>query len=214
VLIFSVNARAGKRDSFRTLYISFVSISRYSSLMSLSPQHFDKNLFLVGPMGVGKTTIGRLLAKELGLEFIDSDQEIEKRAGTNIAWIFDVEGEEQFRVRESAVIDDLTQRSNVLIATGGGSVLRPENRKNLVSRGVVIFLDTSLELQIKRTEKDKKRPLLQKDNPKSVLKDLKAKRHSLYEEVMDVYVFVGHESSRFIINLIINQLKQASLLKK
>lgn len=180
----------------------------------MSPQHIDKNLFLVGPMGVGKTTIGRMLAKELSLEFIDSDQEIERRAGTNIAWIFDVEGEEQFRVRESAVIDELTQRSNVLIATGGGSVLRPENRKYLVSRGVVVFLDTSLELQIKRTEKDKKRPLLQKDDPKAVLKALKVKRHSLYEEVMDIYMFVGPESSKFIINSIVNQLKKASLLKE
>lgn len=181
--------------------------------MSFPHQHFDKNLFLVGPMGVGKTTIGKLLAKELGLEFIDSDQEIERRAGTNIAWIFDVEGEEQFRVRESAVIDDLTQRSNVLIATGGGSVLKSENRKHIVARGVVVFLDTSLELQIKRTEKDKKRPLLQKDDPASVLKALKSERHALYEEVMDVYVFVGQESSKFIISSIIKQLEQASLIK-
>lgn len=116
-----------------------------------------KNIFLVGPMGVGKTTIGRSLAKELSLEFIDSDQEIEERAGADISWIFDVEGEEGFRDRESQVIDDLTQRSRILLATGGGSILREINRQRLSSRGVVIFLDTSLELQIKRTQRDRKR---------------------------------------------------------
>jgi shikimate kinase len=165
-------------------------------------------------MGVGKTTIGKLLAKELDLEFIDSDQEIEHRAGTNIAWIFDVEGEGQFRVRESAVIEDLTQRSKVLIATGGGSILRPENRKNLVSRGVVVFLDTSLELQIKRTEKDKKRPLLRSDDPASVLRKLKGERQSLYEEVADITVFVGQDSSKQVVNSIVRQLKSSALLKK
>ena len=164
-------------------------------------------------MGVGKTTIGRILAQELGLKFIDSDHEIEKRAGANISWIFDVEGEAGFRERESMVIDDLTQRKNVLIATGGGSVLSPQNRKCLVSRGVVVFLDTSLELQLKRTEKDKKRPLLQNVDHTTVLKKLKEARDPIYREVADLKVFVGEDGSRKIVNSIIKKLKDEALLK-
>ena len=97
----------------------------------------NRNLFLVGPMAVGQTTIGKLLARELRLQFIDSDQEIEKKAGADIPWIFDVEGEEKFRDRESSVIDELTQREGILLATGGGSVLRKENRRYLQARGIV-----------------------------------------------------------------------------
>ena len=182
--------------------------------MQAASEHFNQNLFLVGPMGVGKTTIGRALAYELDLEFLDSDHEVERRAGANISWIFDVEGEAGFRDREAAVIDDLTQHSGVLIATGGGSILRPENRRHLVSRGVVVFLDTSLDLQIKRTEKDKKRPLLQNVADHSeVLRDLKGKRHPLYCEVADINVFVGEESSKRIVGDIIHALKEKALLK-
>ena len=165
-------------------------------------------------MGVGKTTIGKVLAKDLDLKFLDSDQEIERRAGTNIAWIFDVEGEEGFRIRESAIIDELTRMSGVLIATGGGSILSPVNRRRLISRGIVVFLDTSLELQIKRTGKDKKRPLLQqKKNQREVLRELKSVRHPLYMEVADMSVFVGDESSRRVVNSIVRKLKQEKLLK-
>lgn len=181
--------------------------------MDAATDHFNQNLFLVGPMGVGKTTIGRVLAQELNLEFLDSDHEIESRAGANVAWIFDVEGEEGFRTRESAVIDELTSRTGVLVATGGGSVLKPENRRCLVSRGVVVFLDTSLELQIKRTEKDKKRPLLQNVDHTSVLRDLKFKRHPIYSEIADIRVFVGDESAKHVVNGIIKKLKAQALLK-
>ena len=182
--------------------------------MVAASNHFDQNLFLVGPMGVGKTTIGRLLAQELGLRFIDSDHEIEKRAGANISWIFDVEGEAGFRERESIVIDDLTQRKGVLIATGGGSVLSPQNRQCLVSRGVVVFLDTSLELQLKRTEKDKKRPLLQNVDHTIVLKNLKEVRDPIHQEVSDLKVFVGEDGSRKIVNAIVKKLKDEALLKE
>ncbi|HKI73899.1 MAG TPA: shikimate kinase AroK [Pseudomonadales bacterium] len=164
------------------------------------------NIFLVGPMGVGKTTIGKMLAKELSLEFIDSDQEIERRAGADVSWIFDVEGEQGFRDRESQVIDDLTNRSGVLLATGGGSVLRPMNRRILSTRGVVVFLDTSLDLQIKRTERDKKRPLLQNVDKEEVLRKLKDERQPLYEEVCDFQVFVGEGSSRRIVMDILDKL--------
>lgn len=158
-------------------------------------------------MGVGKTTIGRLLARELGLEFVDSDQEIERRAGADVAWIFDVEGEEGFRDRESQVIDDLSQEQNILLATGGGSVLRERNRRVLKARGKVVFLDTSLELQLKRTEKDKKRPLLQSGNREVVLRRIKGERQPFYEDASHIRVFVGEGSSRKIVNQIIEELE-------
>lgn len=170
----------------------------------------SKNLFLVGPMGVGKTTIGKLLAQELGLLFIDSDLEIERRAGANIAWIFDVEGESGFRVREAAVIEDLTEQKGILLSTGGGSVLNEENRRCLMSRGVVVHLDTSLELQMKRTEKDKKRPLLQGVNHEEVLTKLKAVRDPIYNSVADVSYFVGEDSSKKVVNGILKALRSAS----
>lgn len=172
-----------------------------------------QNIFLVGPMGVGKTTIGRLLAKELNLTFYDSDHEIERRAGADIAWIFDVEGEEGFRDRETHVIEELSSLNGVLLATGGGSVLREENRQKLQSRGVVVFLDTSLELQIKRTEKDKKRPLLQREDRVEVLEQLKQERHPIYDAVADVTVFVGDGSSRRVVNSILQKLRNDGYLE-
>lgn len=161
---------------------------------------------------MGKTTIGKLLAQELELEFIDSDHEIERRAGANIAWIFDVEGEPGFRAREAAVIEDLTNETGILLATGGGSVLLPENRSCLMARGVVLHLDTSLDLQIKRTEKDKKRPLLQGTDHTKVLTELKAKRDPIYRSVADLTFFVGQEASKKVVNNILRQLRQASLI--
>ena len=174
--------------------------------MPMSIPAAKRNIFLIGPMGVGKTTIGRTLSAYLRLEFIDSDQEIERRAGANIAWIFDVEGESGFRDRETAVIDDLTQRQGILLATGGGSVLRAVNRHNLSARGVVLFLDTSLEMQIKRTAKDKKRPLLQTDDPASVLRRLKVERDPLYNELADIKVTVGDNKTRRIMSMIMKKL--------
>jgi len=168
----------------------------------------SRNIFLVGPMGVGKTTIGKFLAQELGLEFYDSDQEIEHRAGADIAWIFDVEGEEGFRARESAVINELTAMSGVVLATGGGSVLNAENRRRLRSRGVVVFLDTSLEVQMRRMERDKKRPLLQNVDHEEVLTVLKEERDPIYREVADIRIFVGDSSSRKTVSSILGQLKE------
>jgi shikimate kinase len=171
-------------------------------------QQSQRNIYLVGPMGVGKTTIGRRLAQHLRLEFIDSDQEIERRAGAAISWIFDVEGEPGFRDRETAVLADLTQLDEVLIATGGGSVLRPENRELLRTRGLVIFLDTSLEMQVRRTANDKKRPLLQTDNPAAVLRALKAERDPLYNEMADIKVTVGASTTRRVIASIVEKLAE------
>jgi shikimate kinase len=174
--------------------------------MPMSTPAAKPNIFLIGPMGVGKTTIGRTLAAHLQLEFIDSDQEIERRAGANIAWIFDVEGESGFRDRESAVIDELSQREGILLATGGGSVLREANRQCLRARGVVLFLDTSLEMQIKRTAKDKKRPLLQTADPVRVLRRLKIERDPLYNELADIKVTVGDKNTRRIMSMIMKKL--------
>ncbi len=169
-------------------------------------------VFLVGPMGVGKTTIGKMLARELGLKFVDCDQEIERRSGANIAWIFDVEGESGFRDRETHVLDDLTLRDEVLVATGGGAVLREANRGYLKTRGVVIHLDTEVDLLVKRTAKDKKRPLLQNDNPRSVLVRIKKERDPLYREVRDAHVHVGDNSSKRTVNQALSALKACGVL--
>lgn len=173
----------------------------------------SRNIFLIGPMGVGKTTIGKMLAAELGLEFHDSDQEIERRAGADVAWIFDVEGEEGFRARETSVMDDLTSRTGVLIATGGGSVLDPNNRRFLQSRGTVIFLDTSLEIQLRRTERDKKRPLLRNVDHEEVLTKLKADRDPIYNEMADVRIFVGDRGSNKTVSMILDELKEHGYIR-
>lgn len=166
----------------------------------------SRNVFLVGPMAAGKTTIGRMLADELGLVFKDSDREIELRTGADIPWIFDMEGEQGFRERERAVLDELTKESGILLATGGGSIEMEENRRNLQSRGVVVFLDTSVELQLARTRKDKNRPLLRTDNREQVLRELRARRDPLYNEVADIRVFTGDSGSKKMISIIIQNL--------
>jgi len=123
-------------------------------------------------MGAGKSTIGRQLAQELDFQFYDIDKVIEERAGANIPWIFDVEGEQGFRLREQQVIAELVAEENSIIATGGGAVMREENRRVLRSQGFVIYLKTSVEQQLERTSKDKNRPLLQADDPRQVLTSL------------------------------------------
>lgn len=141
------------------------------------------NIFLVGPMGAGKTTIGRQLADLLRWEFVDSDHEIEARTGANIPWIFDIEGEEGFRLREEHVIDILTQRRHIVLATGGGAVMRAENRRHLHERGTVVYLETPVERQLERTARDHNRPLLQTPNPRARLTELLRIRDPLYREV-------------------------------
>ena len=170
-------------------------------------------IFIVGPMGVGKTTIGRLLAKDLQLDFVDCDVEIEERCGASIAWIFDVEGETGFRLRETQMLDELTARQNIILATGGGSVLKQENRDYLRERGTVIYLDSSVDILVKRTAKDKKRPLLRDLNPKEVLQKIKSQRDPLYREIADIRVFVGDNSSRKAVNQILLQLKGEGILE-
>ena len=146
------------------------------------------NLFLVGPMGAGKTTIGRFLAENLNLEFVDLDAEIEERCGANIPWIFDVEGEEGFRKRESKMLDEVTSRNGVLLATGGGAVLSESNRQILKQRGYVVYLSASVGQLLERTAHDRNRPLLQVDNPREVIEKLITDRDPLYKEVADLVV--------------------------
>lgn len=114
-----------------------------------------RNIFLVGPMGAGKSTIGRQLAQQLNMEFYDSDQEIEKRTGADVGWVFDLEGEEGFRDREEKVINELTEKQGIVLATGGGSVKSRETRNRLSARGVVVYLETTIEKQLARTQRDK-----------------------------------------------------------
>ena len=134
-------------------------------------------------MGAGKTTVGRHLADLLHREFLDSDHEIERKTGATIPWIFEKEGEQGFRGRESLVIDDLTSQQNLVIATGGGAVTQSVNREFLKSRGIVIYLYTPVEIQLQRTYRDKNRPLLQVENPEKKLRDLLKVRDPLYREV-------------------------------
>lgn len=155
-----------------------------------------RNIFLVGPMGAGKSTIGRHLAQQLHMEFVDSDTVIEERTGADISWVFDVEGEEGFRKREEAVLEDLTQEQGIVLATGGGSVKSKENRNRLSARGVVVYLETTIEKQLARTNRDKKRPLLQTDNPREVLEQLAEERNPLYEEVADYTVRTDDQSAK------------------
>ncbi|CAM3995948.1 shikimate kinase AroK [Vreelandella rituensis] len=166
------------------------------------------NLFLIGPMGAGKSTIGRLLAAELSREFFDSDHAIQARCGADIPWIFDVEGEQGFRQREMQMIDELTQLSQVVVATGGGAVLREENRCALRERGTVVYLLTTVDQQLKRTAKDRNRPLLQCDNREQVLNDMFALRDPLYRATADITVRTDRRSPRAVVNEILRRVRR------
>ncbi len=157
-------------------------------------------------MGAGKSTIGRHLAQMLHLEFHDSDQEIESRTGADIAWVFDVEGEEGFRNRETQVVADLTEKQGIVLATGGGSIQSKEIRNNLSARGIVVYLETTIDKQVARTQRDKRRPLLQVDDPREVLENLAEVRNPLYEEIADVIVKTDEQSAKVVANQIIEQL--------
>lgn len=167
-----------------------------------------RNLILVGPMGAGKSTIGRLLAKELHLPFKDSDKEIEVRTGADIPWIFDVEGEQGFREREQAVIADLCREDGLVLATGGGAVLRQANREALRAGGRVVYLHTSVEQQLERTARDRNRPLLRTANPEQVLRELLAVRDPLYREIADVIIETDQRPPRLVVQEVLGRLEQ------
>jgi shikimate kinase len=167
------------------------------------------NLFLVGPMGAGKTTIGRFLASALKKEFYDSDQVIEERTGAEILWIYDLEGEDGFRHREIKVIDDLTKLDGIILATGGGTVTSPENRQALKKNGVVVYLKIALEDQMERTKRSKKRPLSSNHEERNkTLQVLRTKREPLYEEIADIICKTDKRSPRTVVTEIISKFKK------
>ena len=163
-----------------------------------------ENIFFVGLMGAGKTTIGRLLAKHLDMTFYDTDHEIERRTGVNIPLIFEVEGEAGFRKREVAVIEELSQMKNIVLATGGGAVLMQENRENLKKNGTVIYLRANVHELWLRTRNDKNRPLLQNGDPHAKLEKLFAERDPLYRAVASIILDTGDQP----VNAIVHHIEQ------
>ena len=164
----------------------------------------SNNIFLIGPMGAGKTTVGRQLAKCLSVQFYDSDREIEARTGVDIPVIFEYEGEDGFRQRERSILAELTQLDSVVLATGGGAILLPENRRCLTENGFVVYLRCMLDRQLERTSKDSHRPLLNTSNPRKKLQSLMRIRSPLYESCADYTVDTGRLSSRMATKQILN----------
>jgi len=158
-------------------------------------------------MGAGKTTIGLKLAENMHKTFIDSDHEIEQNTGATIPLIFDLEGEQGFRERETRVLSDLTQKNHIVLATGGGAVIKEENRKMLMQRGFVIYLQAPLDQLLERTAKDRNRPLLQTENPRKTLSDLLEKRELFYKEVADLIFETGKKPIRDIVSEITKMLE-------
>ncbi|TCP95749.1 shikimate kinase [Cricetibacter osteomyelitidis] len=167
-----------------------------------------RNIFLIGPMGAGKSTIGRQLAQLLNMEFVDSDHEIEQRAGADISWIFDVEGEDGFRKRETRIINELSQQQGIVLSTGGGAILSKETRNHLSARGIVIYLKTSVDKQFQRTQRDKKRPLLQGvEDARQVLEHLAKIREPLYEEIADITFSTDEQGAKLMANQLIELIE-------
>ena len=152
------------------------------------------NIILIGPMGSGKTSTGRILAKEMGYAFADTDEEVTKRTGVSIAYIFDVEGEEGFRKRECLALKECLNDNNTILSTGGGIVLSKENRDLLQDRGTVVYLQTSIRFQVKRTASTNNRPLLQNKDPEETLEKLMLTRAPLYEEIADITIMTDNKS--------------------
>jgi len=166
----------------------------------------NQNIFLIGPMGAGKSTIGKRLAQQIGSDFIDSDREIEDHTGVNIPLIFELEGESGFRQREAQIIDQLTQNNNIVLATGGGSVLNPENRQHMAERGQVVYLHATINQQLQRTHRDQNRPLLQTENPQQKLQELFEIRDPLYREIATIVIDTDGRTIHSVTNEIIKRL--------
>ena len=166
-----------------------------------------QNIFLVGPMGAGKSTVGRQLAESLSYAFKDSDQGIQRRTGVDIPTIFEFEGEAGFRARERQVIEDLVAEERIVLATGGGAVLDPDNRQNLAARGVVIYLHCTPEQQFSRTSRDRGRPLLQTEDPLERLRELMEERDPLYRQVADLVVSTEKRGTASVVKEIRRRLE-------
>ena len=165
-----------------------------------------QNIFLIGPMGAGKSAVGRQLAKLLHLSFVDSDDEIETRTGVDIPFIFEKEGEDGFRKREAKVIDDLSAMESVVLATGGGAVADPQNRSRLGARGFVVYLHTTVDQQLARTQKGRERPMLANGDSRNILEDLMAVRDPLYREIADLTVETDGRKVKAVANEILERL--------
>lgn len=165
------------------------------------------NIFLVGLMGAGKTSVGKVLARLLNKDFVDADHEIERTTGVRIPHIFEIEGEAGFRAREHKTIAELVERENILLATGGGAVLSPENRALLRSHGTVIYLRAPVKSLLRRTQRDRSRPLLQVADPAAKLNELYEQRDPLYREVAHLIVDTGNQSVRALAGQIEAKLK-------
>ena len=166
------------------------------------------NIFIVGPMGSGKSTVGKIISDEMFLNFFDTDEEIESRTGASIDWIFDLEGEAGFRKRESDILNEMVEKNSIVLSTGGGIILSDNNRELLSSRGTVFYLSTPILTQVERTAKDKDRPLLKDGDPEDILTKLHNEREALYEMVSDHIVDTENKSSNQVASEIISLAKK------
>ena len=165
------------------------------------------NIFIVGPMGSGKSTVGKIISNELFLGFFDTDDEIEMRTGASIDWIFDLEGESGFRKRESEILTEMVKKNSIVLSTGGGIILDSSNRELLSSRGTVFYLSTPISVQVERTAKDKDRPLLKNGDPEKILSKLHDERQELYKSVSDHIIETENKSSQEVASEIIKLVK-------
>jgi len=170
--------------------------------------HGERNVFLVGMMGAGKSTAGRLLARRLKRPFLDSDHEVERRCGVKIPVIFEIEGEPGFRARESAVLGELTALRDVVLATGGGAVLSADNRRLLAARGTVIYLHASADALYERVRQDRNRPLLATDDPAGRLRELYQNRDPLYRDIADMVIETGRQSVQNLARELFNRIRE------
>ena len=175
----------------------------------MSPEP-ERSVFLVGPMGSGQTAVGRQLARRLGYRFIDSDAEIESRTGVDIPYIFEKENEAGFRAREREVLDELTRLPGIVLGTGGGAVMLAENRERLATRGIVVYLETSVDQQLMRTRQSRHRPLLYTDDPRGRLESLFALREPLYRGIASITVRTDGRKVRSVVAEIAERLRETA----
>lgn len=168
-----------------------------------------QNIYLIGPMGAGKSSVGRQLAKLSKKQFFDTDAEIEKRTGVTISWIFEVETETGFRKREETIIAELTKMDNIVLSTGGGCIITKNNRLNLATSGIVVYLKVSFDIQVKRTSRHTgTRPLLEVADPADILTELNAERAPLYEEIADLIYETDNKTPRAIASKILKDIEK------